>query len=171
MRKDLYFIPIITDALRDANPKAALKLAFHKIECLGKIEEHAQGFIQFCQFMKEVASHVTATVIIERNDEILGAIAVNALTCPVLLHNILPGNYVARLSTGRVIWEEKLSEVDVLWAKAFPAEELALAADTDLAHRRSTRKEELLDGTMALYVYPGVESGDIGIEIQRKHIE
>jgi hypothetical protein len=54
MAKDLYFLSIIADALRQPEPKAALRAAIEEIITLGQRPEYEQGFLQFQRFMAEV---------------------------------------------------------------------------------------------------------------------
>ena len=54
MSNDLYFLPIIADALRQAEPKEALRAAFEEIKALGQHPQYEQGFLQFQRFMAEV---------------------------------------------------------------------------------------------------------------------
>lgn len=54
MTNDLYFIPIIADALREVDPRAALTAGFEKIETLGLQPGYERGFKQFRRFMAEV---------------------------------------------------------------------------------------------------------------------
>ena len=54
MTKDLYFLSIIADALRQPDPKVALRAAIEEIITLGQRPEYARGFLQFQHFMAEV---------------------------------------------------------------------------------------------------------------------
>ena len=54
MSNDLYFIPRIADALRQPEPKVALRAAIEEIITLGQLPEYEQGFLQFQRFMAEV---------------------------------------------------------------------------------------------------------------------
>jgi hypothetical protein len=54
MNKDLYFLPIIAEALRKPEPKESLRAAIEKIITLGHRPEYKQGFLQFHHFMAEV---------------------------------------------------------------------------------------------------------------------
>ena len=56
MGNELYFIPIIEQALGDREPRPALRLAFGKIKRLGAHEPYRSGFGNFQQFMEEVRS-------------------------------------------------------------------------------------------------------------------
>jgi len=54
MSKDLYFLSIIADALRQPDPKAALRAGIEDIKTLGQRPEYKRGFLQFQHFMAEV---------------------------------------------------------------------------------------------------------------------
>jgi len=60
MIDDLYFIPIIVDALDAPNREHALEKAFETIKTMGQDPKHRQGYEQFRQFMQEVAHHASA---------------------------------------------------------------------------------------------------------------
>ena len=54
MNNDLYFLRILTEALKAPNPEPEIKKAFDKIENLGQRPEYRQGYHQFHQFMDKV---------------------------------------------------------------------------------------------------------------------
>ena len=81
------------------------------------------------------------------------------------MRGLTPGNYTVKFSTGRIVWEGTLTAKDVLWVRAFPSQELKVAADSGGAQRQYSRREVLLAGEIEIFIYPGVESGDLGIEI------
>lgn len=56
-RKNLYFLPLIDEALGSDEPEEALKDAFAAIRKLGKKPEYERGYAQFRKFMK---AHVEA---------------------------------------------------------------------------------------------------------------
>ena len=51
MNNDLYFIPIIAEALRQKDPEGALRRAFDRIKLLGEQQPYVIGFEQFESFM------------------------------------------------------------------------------------------------------------------------
>ena len=57
MNEDLYFIPVLDKAFREAEPEAALKNAFDKIERLGKQKQYREGFSNFRRFMGQVCKY------------------------------------------------------------------------------------------------------------------
>lgn len=84
--------------------------------------------------------------------------------------NVLPGSYVLVLDTGWILWEGTLTGRDLLWVEAFPHQPLKLAADTCEAASECTKQIDLLDGELRLSVYPGIESGWVGINWIRSNV-
>lgn len=80
------------------------------------------------------------------------------------IRHIIPGRYTVRLSNGRVLWEGQLTPQDVLWAYAYPAEDLPLAAETERAQVEPTRTISLLDGELEMRVFAGLEAGVMRVE-------
>jgi len=87
-----------------------------------------------------------------------------------VLSGLMPGSYRLCLPTGWVIWEQYLSERDLLLSRALPGEPLALAAATEEISRPMTREEVLLDGDLVLRVYPGLESGTVRIALRNSRV-
>ena len=231
MSNDLYFLPIIADALRQTEPKAALRAAFEEIKALGQHPQYEQGFLQFQRFMAEakrnwekrsekpeditfnvvryLALQVAADIlegdenetqaileligsqprwqeefeklceetsksktvqkipeiIVERNGERIASIPCERLPISKEIRNVKPGLYSLKLDTGRLIWEEELTEQELLWALAFPGEALDLAADTGDAVERATREIKLLNGKLVIRVFPEIERGRLELKI------
>ena len=232
MTDDMYFLPLLAEALHQKNPKAALREAFTKIQELGGKPAYKQGFLQFKRFIASVrdfsekpfslpdnfpqelvrdlllplaiglfeddqkeeqalrdlinsipawkeefenlqaeASKSEATdgplkIILMRDDEIICSVPIESSRITTMIKNVKPGSYELKLDTGRVIWEGRLSEEDLLWTYAFPHEDLALAADTGDAVLRVSREIKLLNGEVILRVYPEIESGRIEMEVR-----
>jgi hypothetical protein len=57
---NLFFIPILAEALRSPSPKEALLQAFQRIRALGEKKEYQEGFSQFEQFMEKAIEHQEA---------------------------------------------------------------------------------------------------------------
>ena len=228
MTNDLYFLPIIADALRETETETALKAAFEKIETMGRQPHYERGFIQFRRFMTEVkrnlenpssktedyASEIvkwlvlqvagglleedeaiavldliglglnwraelerlftetsesdmgrTPEIIIERNGEPFASISCEQLPVTSEIENVTHGFYSVKFDTGRIIWEEKLTEQELIWIYAFPEQALDLAADTEVAIERTTREITLLNGSLIIRVFPGAESGLLELNI------
>ena len=228
MTNDLYFLPMIADALGQPEPKAALKAAIEKIKALGQYPQYERGFLQFQRFMAEVernwerplhksedyASDVVRwlalqvaggllegdeakaildliglqprwkdeferlcretseseicripEIIIERNGEPITSISWKRLPITKEIGDLKPGLYTVRLDTGRIILEEELTREDLLWAYAFPGQDLDMAADTGDTVARMTREIILLNGKLVIRVFPGIESGRLELTI------
>ena len=58
MSNDLYFIPIIAEALEQKDTERSLKQAIERIESLGTMPQYKQGYEQFEQFMDIVNEQV-----------------------------------------------------------------------------------------------------------------
>ena len=82
-----------------------------------------------------------------------------------LVDDICPGHHALRLDTGLVLWEGTLATVDLVWTEAFKGEGLALAAEAGQVHRRPSGEERIPDTKLVLRIFPGIESGSIGIEL------
>lgn len=82
------------------------------------------------------------------------------------IDGISPGDYSLILANnGWVIWAGRLTAKDLVWAEAYGAKDLDLAAETGDTHRRPTREIVLLDGDVILRTFPGIESGSIEVEL------
>jgi len=82
------------------------------------------------------------------------------------IDGISPGDYSLRFAnTGWIIWSGQLMAKELLWAEAYGAKNLDLAAETEVTHKRSTREIVLLDGDMILRIFAGIESGSIEVEL------
>ena len=81
--------------------------------------------------------------------------------------NICPGYYAIQLSTGRKVWQGKLTHKDLLWGYAFPEKDLPLAAETEQDRREHTIFKSFFDGTLEMLVFPGLECGEITIRVKR----
>jgi hypothetical protein len=225
MNNDLYFIPMIADALKETDPKTALMEAFERIEILGRQPQYERGLTQFRRFMEELTkqrerssqksedyesdllqwlsvqvagglleeeearavldlagtkpgeqeefqrllqkteTHQVPEIIIERNGETIASIPCKRLPVTVEIENVKPGLYSVKLDTGRLIWEERLSERELIWIYAFPEQALDLAADTEETVERTTREITLLSGHLIIRVFPGLESGLLQLKI------
>ncbi len=186
MQNDLFFVPMITHALQQPDPKAAMLEVFEEIRRMGRESRHARGYEQFLQFMEsvdkarlqetpeELGAEILAAmerpsgieIIIERNDEVTATCSFEQPSGTRSVDGIAPGDYRVKLDTGRVLWEGCLAERDLLWSKAFPGEPLKMAADSGQPIGNPTREISLLEGTVILRVFAGVESGFMEIELK-----
>lgn len=105
-------------------------------------------------------------IIIERDGDPIATCSLDPGGGPRSVGGIVPGGYRLVLETGRVLWEGRLDERDLLWTKAFPDRPLPMAADTGEPQREPTRRFDLLEGEIVARVYAGIESGSVEIEVR-----
>lgn len=118
-----------------------------------RVSKEAEGFLSHEQ---------PIGVEVLRMDQILGTFALSEL--PTTLFSIRPGRYVVRFSNGRVLWEGDLTKEDVIWAFAYPAMDLPMAAETESAQQTPTRSISLLNGELLIRVFAGLETGELTID-------
>ncbi|MEN6428747.1 MAG: hypothetical protein ABFE13_25645 [Phycisphaerales bacterium] len=98
----------------------------------------------------------------------IGETALEHIPGRASIDGVSPGVCVVRLlNTGRVLWEGQLSSEDLIWASAYGARDLDLAARTGDADRPPTRTWVLWGGDVILRTFAGVENGTIEIELVR----
>ena len=153
-------------------------------EAAGSREEHrramelinseprwATAFAEFKAWLSEYEQGVRALEItVFEADRCLGTISLTPEARLGALGGLIPGPYRLCLQTGWVIWEQRLTERDLLWARAFPGQSLDLAAATEEISSGMTREETLLGGDLVLRVYPGPEGGTIRIELRNSRV-
>lgn len=167
MNKDLYFIPLLARAYDASDRVAGLKNAFGEIQQLGQLKKHRVGLEQFHRFMAEsICKPVPNLLVAKENITIAELVPIQAVS-EFRIAGLLPGFYSIRLETGRLLWAGHLREEDLLWALAFPSTALSLAADTHDTQDQWTRELKLLQEEIIVNVYPGLESGMLGIKIAR----
>ncbi len=71
------------------------------------------------------------------------------------------GNYLLKLSNGRLLWEGYIGLKDVIWKEAFPDQQYPMAADTKGWSTVSTKSFIVGDGNFMLSIEVGLESGKI----------
>jgi hypothetical protein len=79
--------------------------------------------------------------------------------------SVTAGRYRLRLTTGRVLWDEELSDRDLIWQQARPGHPLVMAAATEEESPMPVRQMSLLEGAMSLCIYPGLEAGRLEIRL------
>jgi hypothetical protein len=109
-------------------------------------------------------------IIIERNGEHLGSSIRERPPITKEIRNVKPGNFAVKLDTGRILWEEELTERELIWASAFPGQALDLAADTGEENARTTREITALNGELTIRVFPGTESGRLEVKIRGSNL-
>lgn len=186
MNDDLFFIPILEHALEQTDVTTALTQAFARIHTLGQQPRYSQGHRQFLQFMKEsrqahpqeaaeqILGHFCQdfartdelAIVLERSRTRVDEHTFHGTPVKWVVDNIRPGPYRLTLDTGRVLWQDVLTEEDLVWAKAFPQAPLKMAAASEEGASSPTRRLELLGGSMVLQVFAGIEHGSIEIEMR-----
>ena len=177
MNDDLFFIPLIADALRQEDVPSALREAFRRIQELGHEPRWETGYQQFLTFMASVQGSqllldtedldrpALLELLVEREGTLLATVPVRRHPDRRVVDGIAPGLYRIGLDTGRVLWEERLLPRDVLWALAFPGRPLPMAADTGSPIRQPTREVVLLGGALRVRVFAGIEEGSLELEL------
>lgn len=179
--EDLYFLKLIAHAFRDLNPRESLTKAFEKIELLGRNPEYKQEHLKFRRFMAELRKNhellcqqkmksepdlMQLEIHILKDGKRLDSFWIPEGPFIRVVKNARPGAYSIKLNTGRLLFEERLTERDLLWVYAFPEEDLLLAADTGDLTLRKTQEISLLEGDLVLRVYPGIEAGHLELEVK-----
>ena len=167
MSDDLYFVELIADALHSDDPERALARALQQIRDDGLRLVDPRPWQQFCAFMQEVRSSLAIEFVVRQQSRVVGQITVRAGMGVRVLSGIVAGSYEIRLSTGRVVWRAELTNEDLLWHVAYPGEDLRMAADSDGVADIPSRRELLLDGDVELLLFPGINSGRIGMRLRR----
>ena len=102
----------------------------------------------------------------EKEGKQIGSIPFENRPASKTIKNLKPGLYTITLDTGRILWQDRLTEKDLLWIYAFPEQDLAMAADTGEGKPRTTLEIELLDGEVTIRVFPEIETGRLELEIR-----
>ncbi|MBC8469726.1 MAG: hypothetical protein ISS77_02540 [Phycisphaerae bacterium] len=190
MNRELFFIPILQKALNADNTMTALKEAFCEINRLGKEDKYRQGFDNFRLFLEEFCSHdnflraersedlksypqilsianqgLDRKLIIFRNNRMLETLTLNKKS-NYRIGKIIAGTYTVKLSTGRVLWEGRLTENDLLIEMDGKDENIRLAADSEKSQPVPPRSIKLLDGMVILRIFAGFKAGTLQIELK-----
>ena len=185
MNRELYFIPVLKNALETGDPKSALRQAFSKIGQLAKDNEYRQGFENFEIFLGEACAHL---LLIEKDtpEDITNCSQDSNLNYELTIFKdnrainkvhldgnniqsipgVMPGIYTARLSTGRILWKETLCCQDLIAGKIPGSRSIKVAADSGDFKARPDRIVTLLNGRIVLKIFKGFESGVIQIELE-----
>jgi len=181
MNENLYFIPIIAEALQQEDTEEALEQAFEQIESLGRQRRYETGYEQFAQLMDTVGVHIDKSKVEEpeieflserppgigislfRDNEPFKSVTFTKIPDAKTIDGIRAGYYRLTLATGRLVWEGELSERDLIWVDAFEGRPLEMAADTGGAKASPTRQISALGGDVEIRVFAGIESGRIEV--------
>ncbi|MBI1390118.1 MAG: hypothetical protein GC154_16880 [bacterium] len=184
MSHELYFLPLLMKAFDEPDRKQALLQAFEEIRTLGGRPGYQDGYVQFQEFMRcseESAIETLLTdweeaplrlpametfpdLILHMNGRTVGTIYLSPTGASSSFAPILPGLCQLRLSTGWVIWEERLNDKDLLWTSAFPGQPLLMAAETVESQTPISREFHPLDGALTITVHPGLEAGILRVQ-------
>ena len=187
MHDDLYFIPLIAQALEQPNCRGALCETFERITTMGRQPRYAVGYRQFLIWMdvvKKSMSHeiheVTADSMLEltnrpasvelrleRDGAAVASCTFERARGVKTVGDITPGHYTLKLETGRTVWEGELAARDVLHR---PEEPMKMVADTGEAPP-PTREFTELDGMLIVRVFAGMEVGVVEIELTDREVE
>ncbi|MCC6694869.1 MAG: hypothetical protein IT365_04470 [Candidatus Hydrogenedentes bacterium] len=226
MVHDVFFAPIILDALRSTDPLHSLQEAFQTIKDLGKIPEFHKGWAQFGDFMGEVKRELRSlascdddadTDSLDFLEAILSSprhvedldrelvhrpdlrIRLDALrrvvtafgpldsSVDVVVHRrelefvrarlvspgestvipgLVPGEYRVTFSTGRLLWEGRLEEADLLIRTSSRPEPLRLAAEGVGDKSHPSRVIACHAGGIVLRTFSGLENGSLEIILE-----
>lgn len=136
------------------------------LDLIGSQPRWQEEFKKLCtETAKSKVARRIPEIIVERNGERLDSTPCERLPITKEIRNVKPGHFTIKLDTGRAIWEEELTEQELIWAAAFPGQDLDLAADTGEAAAGTTREITLLNGELIIRVFPETESGRLEIRI------
>jgi len=191
MPDDLFFVAIIAEALQQSDPRAAVREAFERIRTMGQEPRYLTGYQQFLRFMESVNEALSTNalaemgarlrnemdrptsieLVLERDDTPVARCSFEQPSGTRTMGGISPGQYRLRTDTDLVLWEGPLTQQKVVWAKAFPDQNLPMAAATRDSRRQSTERIDLLDETLHLRVYPGLETGIMEITLESPEVK
>ncbi len=117
------------------------------------------------KLLDEMDRPASIELVLERDDAPVARCSFEQPSGTRTMGGISPGQYRLKADTGLVLWEGSLTQQEVVWAKAFPDLDLPMAADTGDSRRRPTQEIDLLDGTLHVRVYPGLETGTLEITL------
>ena len=125
------------------------------------LDEYESWHSQFREFPRPARG---ATILVVREGRPVGTMVLLTIPGSSSIGGLIPGGYSVVLETGRLLWEGKLTDRDLLWSKAFPGQDLDLAAKTDGFPVEPSKEVLLLDGELILRIVPGVEAGKMELE-------
>ncbi len=183
MNNELYFIPIIADALRKPNQTAAFYEAFQRIMTDGQNEAFDAGYRQFLQFVArsfecwEAQPLETPSVLwpranergracgirLERGNQHVGGFDVDHVPFRTTIVDVRPGHYRLVTETSWQLWDATLTPRELYWTQAFPTQDFPLAAQTEDLIVKPTYETQLLDGALTIRAYPGLEGGRLEV--------
>ena len=166
MNSDLHFFADIMSALDSPEPDNSLERAFARIEKMAREPENRQGWGQYLAFMSAVLEASVVTVQAFKDGRSCGLLKLTPGGRSASLSDLTPGRFALRLETGRLLWEDDISEADLILGLAFPDEPFAVAAATGTGLHSPSRQEVIAGGEILLSVLPGIETGNLQLKFQ-----
>jgi hypothetical protein len=115
-----------------------------------------------CAIRDSMARTSPGTLQVHLDGELMASWAL-PLTSEAIASGLHPGWLTIGLDTGWRLWSGRLAEEDLLWKWAFPERRLPMAAQSGPTHVHYSRRINLPVAMLTMVVYPGVETGSIGI--------
>jgi hypothetical protein len=147
----------------DQDPNATEMLTY-----LRKSNKNLSGIFSKIQEMVLAEDEITnpLTIMLKENGISICEILYDDTNINRRVKFVKPGFYTLQLDNGRVLWEDELSDNDLIWHKAFPEQDLKLAADTGINQQYPSKSINLFDGEIIIKIYPGIENGSIYLAIK-----
>lgn len=185
MIRDLYFIPMIAEALRKPDRRLALQEVFRKIEERGADQSFRAGYVQFQRFVAHSIDHwrgvspnaldedagstldagVACELGLDRDGQRVAKFNVDRIPFKKRIGDMLPGRFRLKTYTGWTLWEAVLSPRELIWTEAYPGEHLPLAAQSESHSAAATLNVSALSGALRIRVYPGLEGGTVEVMV------
>lgn len=183
MIRELYFVPMIAEALRRPDRRLALQEVFRTIEERGDDQSFRVGHEQFQQFMAHSIAHrrrvspnaldadtastltegVSCELWLDRDEQRVAEFNADRVPFKKMIGQMLPGRFRLQTCTGWTLWETRLSPRELIWTEAYPGEHLPLAAQSESHFIAATLDTSALSGALRIRVYPGLESGALEV--------
>lgn len=123
-----------------------------------------ETYERFCATIRNATDRPSVReIIVERNGVMIAGFALEQAADTHTIQDVTPGHFRLCLESGRVLWERKLTDQDLVWAAAYPRRALPMAADSGDSFADPTHEVCLIGDRVVLCVLPGVESGSIAI--------
>ncbi|MFZ1288530.1 MAG: hypothetical protein WAR79_00450 [Melioribacteraceae bacterium] len=216
---NLYFIPILINAMEKENQIEAIKQALIEIQNLGKQDSYKEGNEQFNQFIlsgynqnknitesdlrelivKIVTNEIelsetdsetvlnkikteykleyekifevfknkdTIEIEIYKDGHLFNQITIDEKIKEYNITNIEPGDYDIKLSNGRILLQEQLTNEQLVLGFKGHKFKYNLAAETDEIKQKPSLVFDLIKDEIKLEIYAGLEYGKIKIRIE-----
>lgn len=135
--------------------------------------ERIHSYTQWQQEYESLCTQISNTersssgweFLIDRDGRPFATIVLEQIPHSQTVESLTPARYSVSLASGRLIWQDQLTERDLIWMAAFAGAPLDLAAATDAAQAGLTRQDTFLNGEVILRVFAGLESGRLEIAV------